>query len=147
MTLHFSDLWFWNYTTLKTRRGKESKCASQFYLWLFCWARAGQLSLCPVTALQVFLKVYWFEFPPRFESGELYHTFITRIYDHCELKVTITCETYPPCWKSSFPGLSKSIFLVTPFTPRIMIQILALLSAPTISEVPVLISYSEVRRI
>ena len=119
-----------NYTTFKTRRGQKSK--------IICSTRAGQLSLCPITTLKstklsfiVVSKVVYLNYP--------------NIY--CELKATITCQTYAPCWKSSFPGLSKNNFLVTPFSPCILIQTLAFVPAIALSDVPVLTSYSEVRRI
>ena len=105
-----------------------------------CSALAGQLSLRLIKTLEV----YSVEFHSRFWSGEL-HLNYPNIY--CELKATITCETYAPCWKSSFPGLSKSNFLVTPFSPFILIQTLALVPAKALSVVPVLTWYSEVRRI
>ena len=105
-----------------------------------CSALAGQLSLRLIKTLEV----YSVEFHSRFWSGEL-HLNYPNIY--CELKATITCETYAPCWKSSFPGLSKSNFLVTPFSPFILIQTLALVPAKALSFVPVLTWYSEVRRI
>ena len=105
-----------------------------------CSALAGQLFLRLIKTLEV----YSVEFHSRFWSGEL-HLNYPNIY--CELKATITCETYAPCWKSSFPGLSKSNFLVTPFSPFILIQTLALVPAKALSVVPVLTWYSEVRRI